>query len=105
MILLDACLLAPLTAMSKRWPGTFHAAEIATIIDAWPNGTVTASCGATRLRLVQGHNQMPGLWPPAAGSMLPGWTRCQACWVATGKKRPRSKWVPAEPPNGREDAD
>lgn len=95
MLLIEALMAAPLTAMSRRWPGTFHAAETKTIIGAWPNGTVTAPRGATRLRLVAGRDGLPGLWPPQVKGMLPGWTRCRACHVATGEKRPRSAWVPA----------
>jgi hypothetical protein len=92
MMLIEAALNAPLIAINPRWKNVMHAAEMETIIDAWPNGTVTSVCGKPRLRLLAG----PGLWPPRVkGSPM---ARCRDCWEATGKKRPRSTWVPKHPP-------
>lgn len=53
---------APLIAVSARWPRVLHAAGMKTICQAWPDGTVTAPCGATRLRLYAGGNGYPLPW-------------------------------------------
>ena len=92
MLLIEACLNAPLIAVNPRWPSVLHAAEMDTIIKAWPDGTVTSVCGKQRLRLLTGHNGAPGLWPPRVKPMPPQWRRCPDCYRVTGKKRPRSGW-------------
>lgn len=92
--LIIAALAAPLTAISRRWPTVLHAAEMETIISAWPNGTVTAACGKARLRLLAwGADRTMVPWPPRVDSLPADWTRCRDCHMATGRKRPRSRWV------------
>ena len=95
--LLDAAFMAPLIAVSMRWPRTYHAITMESIVEGWDRATFTAACGESGLRIVgykRGDDE-PGIpvpWPPRAkGSPLP---RCRECWVSTGKKRPRSTWTP-----------
>jgi len=35
-------------------------------------------------------------WPPAVAGLAPEHVRCRECWVATGRKRPRSRIVTEE---------
>lgn len=87
MIPLDAMLNAPLCATSKRWPRVLHAAPLDEVVGAYATGrTITAPCGAPRLRLVADGGQ-PVLWPPPA--KCAPLQRCRECWLATGRKRPR----------------
>ena len=32
------------------------------------------------------------LWPPRLATLEPGWSRCQQCYIATGKPRPAYGW-------------
>lgn len=52
-MLAAAALAAPLVAVNERHPQVLHAAELETIVAAWPDGTVQAECGATGLRLLR----------------------------------------------------
>ena len=91
MMLIEALFSVPLIGVSRRWPGRLHAVESREIIRAWPNGTVAAVCGARRLRLL-GDGDFAVAWPPSTRGLPRSVERCQACWEATGKKRPRSKF-------------
>lgn len=93
--LLGAMIAAPLIAVSARWPRVLHAADMETICQAWPDGTVTAPCGATRLRLYAGGNGYPLPWPPRVRGLEPH-TRCRECWTLTGRPRPRCSQRPPE---------
>lgn len=89
--MLEAVFAAPLVAISARWPKTLHAASAPAIVKAWPDGTVTAECGVTGLRLLGAGLSDGGdlvLWPPRINRNLP-LERCPACWKLTGRKRPR----------------
>lgn len=90
--LVVAALTAPLLGTSKRWPGVFHAIEMEEVVRAWPDGTVTAACGAARLRCVaQGGMIAP--WPIRVKGLPEGWSRCKECHELTGRKRPRSAFM------------
>ncbi len=89
--LLSAALDAPLLAVLKRWPNTTHAITMESVIDGWDRGTFTSACGMKTLRLVGNGNGAAVCWPPRIkGCPM---ERCRECWVATGKKRPRSHWT------------
>lgn len=88
--LLGAMLDAPLIAVSKRHPYMLHAVDGGEVAGAWPDGTVTAPCGRSGLRLLaDGERVLP--WPPRAKGLSPEHERCRECWVSTGSKRPRSQ--------------
>lgn len=89
--LLAAMFTAPLIGVNLRYPERLHAVDMDVLPAAWPNRCVSAPCGAKRLRIMKsGDFIVP--WPPDSRSLPEGWERCRECWVATGKKRPRSRW-------------
>ena len=70
-----------------------HAVTMDGFVDAYDGrDTFTAACGADRLKIVsegmKGERGLP--WPPRVAGLAP-MTRCRACWIATGRKRPRSE--------------
>lgn len=82
----------PLVGMQKRNMTVAHAITLEAFCDAgFGQRMPTAPCGAKHLRfLSMGERGNPVLWPIAKkGGPI---ERCEACWIATGKKRPRSKW-------------
>lgn len=93
--LFQAMLAAPIVGLSPRWPRVYHAVESKEIASAWPNGTVTAVCGAKRLRLLAS-GPLVVEWPIGVKGLPEGRERCRACWEATGKKRPRSRFIKRE---------
>jgi hypothetical protein len=83
---LDALRNAPLSVVSKRWPRVIHAVTEVELQYRWPGETVTAVCGRRRLRvLVDGDG--PLLFPPSTAEL----PRCQQCFVALGRPRPRRR--------------
>lgn len=79
---------APICAASKRWPRVLHAAEGQELVGALYGGrTITAPCGAARLRPVV-DGDLVVLWPPPF--KCAPLERCRKCWIATGRKSPRS---------------
>ena len=92
MMLLAVLLDAPISGASRRYPRVIHAIDGAQIVNAWPDRTVAAVCGAKRLRLLV-KDEMALPWPPALKGLDllegGGRERCRECWVETGKMRPR----------------
>lgn len=86
--LLQAVFAAPLVGFSLRWPRVLHAVERDQIAKAWKRSTAVAVCGATRLRLIAEDNYALE-WPPQ--KRMPFHERCESCWQATGRRRPRVK--------------
>lgn len=89
MPLFGAMVFAPLVAINPRWPRVLHAVEMEEIAHAWPNGSVTSECGRSRLRVLASGSDLV-LWPPRVKGLTPDHERCADCYVATGRKRPRS---------------
>ena len=88
--LIELMFSAPLVAFNRRWPRVLHAVDMEQIAPAWKKGgSVTAVCGATRLKVLACGPQLV-LWPPQVKSLHPDHERCRACHEATGRKRPRS---------------
>lgn len=80
---------APLVGIQRRWPRTFHAITADDIhLDQWATArTVRSACG--KRVAVASYAGSVLLWP--VQHRLPaGFARCAECWVATGKKRPRT---------------
>jgi len=88
--LIAVALDAPIMAVLRRWPKTTHAVTFEAIIEGWWRGTFTSACGIRSLRLV-GHDGLAARWPPKVKHCP--YVRCRECWVATGKRRPRTRWV------------
>lgn len=81
---------APLVGIQRRWPRTFHAITADDMpLDQWATGrTLRAACGKRVAVLRYAGSVL--LWP--VQHRLPdGFVRCAECWVATGKKRPRTR--------------
>lgn len=99
MNLIGVALDAPVMGVSKRWPNTVHAVEMGEVIAGWDRGTFVSACGKRGLRF-WGHEVQGTLvaapFPPRVKGMPEDLTRCRECWVATGKKAPRTQWVPKE---------
>lgn len=77
-----------------------HAVTMEAIIDAYDGRkTFTAACGADKVKILsvemKGEGALP--WPPRIAGLAP-MSRCRDCWIATGKKRPRSGRVGATQP-------
>ena len=92
--MIEAAMAAPLCGVSVRWPKVLHAVEMREFMR--PGRTVTAPCGASRLRLAVTEAGAPMPWPPAVAGLAPHHVRCRECWVKTGRKRPRSRIVTEE---------
>lgn len=98
-LFLSALINAPLVAIQPNTPDAqLHAVTmegIGAVIDEWAaGGTLVTACGITGVKLVPIRGTAdPVPWPPQdRGAPI---RRCHACWVATGKKRPRSKFMAA----------
>lgn len=92
---LSAQLAAPLVGIQRRWPRTFHAITAdAMPLATWGTArTVRSACGK-RVAIAQYAGTVL-LWP--VQHRLPaGFARCAECWVATGRRRPRTR---IEPPS------
>lgn len=87
MLLLEALANAPVCVVSKRWPRRLHAADGSAITAAATGATITAACGAQRLRLLV-HDGHPVLFPPP--KLAAGIPRCEDCWAAAGRPHPRT---------------
>lgn len=99
--LIGAMLDAPLMAVSARWPKTIHAVDMEQVIKGWERQTYKSACGKSGLRFVgvdTEDGEFIALWPPRLKGLPPSTERCQDCFIATGRMRPRTAW------NKREDA-
>lgn len=94
--LIDVVFTAPVIGVRKREPLKLHALTLRAVASAWPNGKPkrlpVAACGVSGVRILSDgpHSVLP--WPPPARGAV-GFERCRECWVATGKKRPRSHFA------------
>lgn len=90
--LLMLAVTAPHCAIRAGGDKVVHAVTMDGFIDAYDGrDTFTAACGADGLRILsvelKGENALP--WPPRVAGLAPA-TRCRPCWLATGRRRPRS---------------
>lgn len=88
--LLVVAMDAPIMAVLRRWPNTAHAVTMESIIEGWNRGTFTSACGLRSLRIV-GPDGYAARWPPRIRGCP--YERCYDCWVTTGKRLPRTRWV------------
>lgn len=92
MNLVQLLLVVPVCALARGGDLAVHALD-ADGVNAkdWPKGEHSTACGLlVDAVLPDGPSRRPALWPCPA--RLPeGFVRCRECWVATGKKRPRSQ--------------
>lgn len=72
---------------------TLHAIDTAELGGRCAGTDLVGVCGAPGLQLLPlaGSLHVPLRWPPPH-RCAPG-TRCRACWVGTGKPRPRSRML------------
>jgi hypothetical protein len=88
-LLLDA----PLMGVLQRWPNTLHAVTKNAVAESAFRGSMYESaCGKRGLRLVDVGDGMAAVWPPSTRGLPEHLTRCEACWEATGRKRPRIRF-------------
>jgi hypothetical protein len=97
VMLITTLLQAPLIGVdfeSDDEPFVMHAVESAQIIDAWETKSATAACGATGLKLLKiADEPVVYEWPPSTRNLPRRYARCAACHDATGRRRPRSRWL------------
>lgn len=88
MNLFNLLVQGPLGGVQKRNPNVVHAITTEAFIAADCGRLLpTAPCGAKHLYFVSDKDRRVLLWPIRAAGPA---TRCRECWVATGKKRPRT---------------
>lgn len=90
--LVQLLLVVPVCAVVAEDEITVHALDADGVnASDWPDGEHFTACGEPVAAVIpDGDTQRPALWPCPA--RLPeGFVRCRECWVATGKKRPRSQ--------------
>lgn len=88
MNLMTLMVHGPLGGAQKRKPNVVHAITYKEFIDADLGRLMpTAPCGAKHVRFISDGEGRVLLWPIRDKGPL---TRCRECWIATGKKRPRS---------------
>lgn len=94
-VLLSLLFRAPLIGVNPHKPEMLHAVTMDGIpIKNWPRtSTVESACGKKRLKLL-GSRGYAVEWPPNVRSLPKGTVRCDTCHDATGRKRPRSRFVP-----------
>lgn len=89
-----AMLRAPLVGVVPNDPAVLHAVDLALIAHGWEKGETESVCGVTGIKLVDGGEGAGVEWPPRVSSLPDGRSRCRACHIATGRKRPRSAFLP-----------
>ena len=97
VMLIHAVMCAPLIGVDfddDTEPFVMHAVESGQIIDAWERKTATAACGASGLKLLKiADEPVVYEWPPSTRNLPKRYARCAECHDATGRKRPRSRWL------------
>lgn len=94
---------APLMGVLKRWPDKLHAITQKAVIHGslYGRGKYESACGLKGLRLVGGAAEgevIAAPWPPRLKGLPKEKTRCQDCYEATGRLRPRCNWASRSTP-------
>lgn len=79
---------APLIGIIPGEASVLHAVTMKAIPTGPEVETVVAACGIAGLKLMHTKTTPLWLWPPQHRLPEP-FVRCRACWIATGKNRPR----------------
>lgn len=103
MNLVTALLYAPWTGLDPKRPDVFHAITFEELSKAWPFPPkrvlwATGACGAKHLKIAADTEENGVPWPPRVKTMPTRFVRCRACHEATGRKRPRSSFIPKDAP-------
>lgn len=91
-MLITAAFMAPLVGKIPDDP-LLHAVTMEEIIKNWADSeSVAGACGEPGLKVLTFDDQILR-WPVQARGLPSGYVRCRNCWVVTGQKRPRTKWI------------
>lgn len=101
---LDLAIGAPWVGMvpGDENPCTLHAVTMEALVGSLTDQVMVTPCGEPGVKVLPFPlgSENPAPWPPPATMPAP-FTRCPACWVATGKKRPACKFVKRDKSGGR----